>query len=312
MALTRRRILLIKSESTYNTSSSPTGTDALYVINPSITPLDATALERNLIDTSFGRLRPQILAQRKVNMDFGVEFAGSGTAGTAPKFGALLRACGMAEAVATGASVTYSGATPATDSVTANYNTDGNRHLSTGVRGTFDLKLEAGQLPEFAFKMQGNYSAPADASLPTGTYTNQAPPVHVSSANTTAVSVAGLSACMRSFDLSLGNNIVFQDHAGCAPKVLITDRMVSGTLVIERPDLLATKDFYNLATSGTTGAISFQHGQTAGNIVTVTMSTVNFGAPSLTDIDGTMGLSIPFMALKSAAGLSDELTIAFT
>jgi len=312
MALSRRRVLLIKSETKYNTSSSPTGTDAIYVINPSVVPLDATVLERDLIDSSFGKMRSRILAERKINMDFGVEFAGSGSAGTAPKHAALLKACGMSEAIVAGSSVTYSGATPATDSVTANFNADGNRHLSTGMRGTFDLKLETGQLPSYAFKMQGNYQAPTDTALPSATYSNQASPVHVSSANTTAVSVAGLSACMRSFDLSLGNTLAFQDHAGCAPKVIITNRNVSGTLVIERPDALATKDFYNLATSGTTSAVSFQHGQTAGNIITVTMSTVNFGAPTLTDIDGVIGLSIPFVALKSAAGLSDELSIAFT
>jgi len=312
MAYTRRRVLLVKSESTYNTSSSPAGTEALYVINPSITPLDASVLEREIIDTSFGRLRSRILAQRKVGLDFDVEFAGSGTPGTAPKYGALLKACGMAEAIATGASVTYSGATPATDSVTANYNSDGNAHLSTGMRGSFDLKLDAGALPTYSFKMQGNYSAPTDTAFPTVTYTNQASPVHVSSANTTAVTVAGLTACLKSFQLNQNNSLAFQDHAGCSPKVIITDRMVSGTLVIERPDLLATKNFYMLATAGTTGSVSFQHGQTAGNIITVTMSTVNFGAPTLTDIDGVLGLSIPFVALKSAAGLSDELTLAFT
>jgi hypothetical protein len=311
MAYTRRRVLLVKPEATYNTSSAPTGTDALYIINPSINPLDATVLERELIDTSFGRLRSQILAQRKVSLDFDVEFAGSGTAGTAPKYGPLLRACGMSEAIVSG-SVTYSGATPATDSVTANYNSDGNGHLSTGMRGSFDLKLDAGALPTYSFKMQGNYAAPTDTALPTPTYINQAAPVHVSSANTTAVSVAGYSACMKSFQLSLNNSLVFQDHAGCAPKVIITDRMVSGTIVIERPDALASKNFYTLATAGTTGAISFQHGQTAGGILTVTMSTVNFGAPTPTDIDGVIGLSIPFVALKSAAGLSDELTIVNT
>ena len=95
MALTRRQLLMIKAESTYGTSSSPTGSEAILVLDPKLSPLDAKLLEREIIDPAFGRVRSRVLTERKMGLQFGVEVAGSGTAGTAPKYGPLLRACGM-------------------------------------------------------------------------------------------------------------------------------------------------------------------------------------------------------------------------
>ena len=195
--------------------------------------------------------------------------------------------------------------------MTLNHNWDGNKHLGTGARGTFELAMTAGEIPRFNFEMTGIYNAPSDVSLPTPTYTNQAAPLEVSSTNTTSVSLASLSACMSEFSLSCNNTLEFFDHAGCTKQVRITDRMVEGSITIERPDLLATKDFYALAIAGTTGAISFTHGTAAGNRLVVSVPTANFGPPEPVDLRGLAGLKIPFVALHTA-GSSNEFSLAFT
>ena len=311
MALTRRQLLMVALEATYGTSAAPTGTDALLVLDPSLTALDAQILEREIIDPAFGRVRSRILAQRKMGLSFGVEATGSGTAGTAPKFGALLQACGLSVATVSSTSNTYSPATPATDAVTLNHNWDGNKHEATGSRGTFELAMTAGEIPRLNFEMTGIYNAPSDVAFPTPTYTNQAQPLEVSATNTTSVSVAGYSACMSEFSLSCNNTIEFFDHAGCTRQTRITDRMVEGSITIERPDLLATKDFFAQAIAGTTGSISFTHGTTAGNRIVVTVPTANFGPPEAADIRGIAGLRLPFVALHTA-GTSNEFSLAFT
>lgn len=311
MALTRRQLLMVALEQTYATSAAPVGTEALLVLDPQLTPLDANVIEREIIDPAFGRVRPAILAQRKLGLSFGVEAAGSGTAGTAPKYGPLLQACGLSLATVASTSNTYSPATPATDSVTLNHNWDGNKHEGTGARGTFELALTAGEIPRFNFTMTGIYVPPSDVTFPTPTYTNQATPLDVSAANTATVSVAGYSACMSEFTLSCNNTIEFFDHAGCTKQARITDRMVEGSITIERPDLLATKDFYTLATTPTTGAISITHGTTAGNRLVVSIPTANFLAPEPVDIRGVAGLRLPFTALHTG-GTSDEFSLAFT
>ena len=311
MALTRRQLLMMAIEASYGTDATPAGTEALLVLDPKLTPLDGQTLEREIVDSAFGRVRSRIIAQRKMGLSFGCEATGSGTAGTAPKFGPLLQACGLSLATVASTSNTYSPATPAADSVSINHNWDGNKHLGTGARGTFELAMTAGEIPRFNFEMTGIYNAPSDVSLPTPTYTNQAAPLEVSSTNTTSVSVASLSACMSEFSLTCNNTLEFFDHAGCTKQVRITDRMVEGSITIERPDLLATKDFYALAIAGTTGAISFTHGTAAGNRLVVSVPTANFGPPEPVDLRGLAGLKIPFVALHTA-GSSNEFSLAFT
>jgi hypothetical protein len=311
MATTRRQILMVKKETTYGTSASAAGTDALLVLNPQLTPLDGDLLEREIIDSSFGRVRSRIIAMRKMGLQFDVEAAGSGTAGTAPKFDPLLLACGLNATIVSSTSVTYAPISTTPDSCELYHNWDGNKHAGLGARGTFDLAFEAGQIPRFSFTMQGIYQAPTDVAFPSPTYTNQAAPVAFDSTNTATVTVAGLSACVSAFNLSMGNTVEFFDHAGCTKQVRITDRMVEGSITIERPDALSTKDFYALSLAGTTGGISFTHGTVAGNRLAVSLPTVNFGPPQPADIRGVAGLEIPFVALHTA-GSSDELSLAFT
>jgi hypothetical protein len=97
---------------------------------------------------------------------------------------------------------------------------------------------------------------------------------------------------------------------GCTKEVLITNRAPSGTVVIEAP-ALATKDFFNIAQTETTGNLTFQHGTTAGNRVTFTAAQCDITNPSYADQDGVQMLSIPYVATPTTAG-NDELSLAFT
>jgi len=311
MATTRRQILMVKKETSYGVSPSTAGTDALLVLNPQLTPLDGDLLEREIIDSSFGRVRSRIIAMRKMGLQFDVEAAGSGTAGTAPKYDPLLLSCGFNSTIVASTSVTYAPISTTPDSCELYHNWDGNKHQGLGARGTFDLSFEAGQIPRFSFSMQGIYQAPTDVAFPSPSYSNQAAPVAFDSTNTATVTVAGLSACVSAFAVSVNNTVEFFDHAGCTKQVRITDRMVEGTITIERPDALSTKDFYALAIAGTTGGISFTHGTVAGNRLAVSIPTVNWGPPQVADIRGIAGLEIPFVALHTA-GSSDEMSLAFT
>ena len=94
--LTRKRLILSKTESTYGTDSTPTGTDALLVRELEITPIEADVVSRDLIRPYLGS-SDQLLANARVSITFQVEMAGSGAGATAPRFSSLLKACGMAE-----------------------------------------------------------------------------------------------------------------------------------------------------------------------------------------------------------------------
>ncbi len=307
--LTRKRLILAKTEVTYGTSSSPAGSDAVLVRDLEITPIQADTVSRDLIRPYLGNSE-QLLAQTRVEVTFGVEFAGSGTAGTAPRYGALLKACGLSETVVASTSVTYAPVSASFSSCTIHVNVDGVLHPITGCRGTFELSAEAGQIPVINFTMTGIYNAPTDTAAPNTTYTNQATPVIFKAGNTSSFSILGYSACLQSLSLDVANEIVYRELVGCDKSVILTNRAPAGTAVIEAP-VLATKDFFAIANADTTGSISFQHGQTAGNIITFTAQKIDIGQPTYSDQDGIQMLNLPYVALPTSAG-NDELSLAYT
>jgi hypothetical protein len=310
MPLWRNRLALCKIETTYNTNSSPAASDALLFTELDVQPLAVELTERETIQSYFGN-RASIVTQRSVPVKATVELAGSGTAGTAPRWGALMRSCAAAEAIVASTSVTYSPVSSSFSSYTMDfYKDDGARQAITGIRGTAELSLSAGEVPTLAFDQMGQYTAPGALSLPTPTYSAQASPVAVNSDNTTAVSVHGFSACMSAFSMSLGVDMTFRQLAGCTKEVLVTGRAPSGSITIELPNF-ATKDFLAIVSAQTTGSISWQHGQTAGNIVTFTASTCAFDAPSIEEADAVTMITLPFRPLPSGAG-NDEWSLALT
>lgn len=309
MALTRKRLLLAKTEDNYGVSAAPAGTDALLVSNLEVQPLQVELLDRELITPYLGNSE-KVVGQRMVSVTFDVELAGSGTAGTAPQWGRLLMACGFAQAVVTTTSVTYSPVSGSFSSVTLDFNADGSKHLVTGARGTATINLNAGEIPKISFEMMGIYNAVTAASAATPTFANQADPVVVNSTNTTGVSIFSYSACLESFSLGLNNETPFRQLAGCTQQVLITERAPSGELSIEAPPL-GSKNYFTAVSDQTLGAVTWQHGQTAGNIVTFNAPTCNLDSPSYGDSDGVMMLTLPFMPVPTSAG-NDEFTIVLT
>jgi hypothetical protein len=309
MALTRKRLIQVKKEATYGTDSVPTGTDALLVRNLEITPIEADVVGRDLIRPYIGN-SPQLLANTRVSLTFQVELAGSGTAGTAPRFGAILQACGMSETIVATTSVTYAPVSSAFSSATIYFNNDGIRHILTGCRGTYALSAEVGQIPTLDFTMIGVYNAPTDTALPAVTYSAQASPLIFRQGNTSGFQFFSYAGLLQSVSFEIGNENVYRELVGGTKEVLITNRAPSGTVMIEAVSL-ATKDFFNIAQTETTGNLTFLHGTTAGNRVTFTANQCDITNPTYGDQDGVQMLSVPFVAVPTTAG-NDEMALAFT
>lgn len=309
MALTRKRLIQVKKESTYGTDSSPAGSDALLVRNLEITPIESDVVSRDLIRPYLGN-SPQLLANSRVSITFQVELAGSGTAGTAPRYGALLQACGLSETIVASTSVTYAPVSSSFSSATIYFNNDGIRHIATGCRGTFNLSGEVGQIPTIDFTIVGIYNAPTDTAQPSVTYSQQASPLIFKDGNTSAFQFFSYAGCLQSVSFDMANETVYRELVGCTKQALITNRAPSGTVVLEAP-ALATKDYFAISQTETTGNLTFLHGTTAGNRVTFTAGQCDITNPSYADQDGVQMLSIPYVATPTTAG-NDELTLAFT
>ncbi len=308
--LLRKRLILIEEESTYGTDPTPTGADAVLVRDLNIVPQQSDIVSRDLIRPYLGASE-QLLANTRVECTFSVELAGSGTAGTAPRYGKALKACGFSETVAANTSVTYVPVSTAFDSVTIHYNVDGVRHKVTGARGTFTVSANVGEIPTLDFTMTGIYVAPDDSAQPSVTYANQATPLIFKQGNTTGLNVMGLTtAKLSTYSLDIGNEIVYRELVGGTGEVLLTNRSVSGNLSIEAV-ALSVKDYFATALADTLGIIEFTHGTAAGNIVKVDSARGDIADVSYGDLDGIAMLEIPFTAIPSSAG-NDEVEIVYT
>jgi len=308
--LTRKRLILLESEGTYGTDPTPTGVDAVLVRDLNIVPLQSDVVSRDLVRPYLGASE-QLLANTRVECTFSVELAGSGTAGTAPRYGKALLACGMSETVVAATSVTYAPVSASFGSCTIYYNIDGVLHKVTGARGTFTINGAVGEIPTIDFTFTGIYNTPTDTALPSVTYGDQATPVVFKAGNTTGFELLSYAGCLQSVSFDVGNSLVYRELVGCTKEVLLTDRASTGSVVLEAVTM-ATKNYFTAALSdGTLGNLIFQHGQTAGNIVDFASTRVDIGDVSYSDQDGIHMLNVPYTCVPSTAG-NDEFSLVYT
>lgn len=270
----RNAAVLTKIETTYATDSVPTGgSNSMLVSEVQITPLEASSVDRDLVRPYFGASE-QLVGTYFARARFRIELAGSGTAGTAPPFGPLLRMCGLAETITASNRVEYAPISSAFESGSIYIGDDGVQHKFLGSRGTWELDLSLGARPSFMFDMMGLYSAPTATALPSTTLTAFQKPLVVNDANTgdmtfggtyaTGSVTGGTSYPSRGMTLSLGNSVNHIPLLG-GESVDITGRLVTGHTDL---DLTAAQEvtFAGTVVANTTQAVSIQHGTAAGNI----------------------------------------------
>ncbi len=308
--LHRKRSILAKAESSYGSDPTPTGSaNYVQVIDLNIEPVVSDEVSRDLIRPYMGNYEI-IPANTRVNVTFDVEMAGSGSAGTAPKYGSILKACGLSETVVSSTSVTYAPVTTPSDSVTLFVNYDGIRHKVTGARGTFSLNCEVNNIPRISFSLTGIFNAPTDTALPTVTVSNQASPLIFKNGSTSNFAIFGFAAALQSWNLDFNNEVIYRELVGGTKEVLITDRRPSGTAVIESPALSA-HNFFTDYTGTSTGTNTWLHGTVAGNKITVSCPQTDLGQPTYEESDGITMLSLPFMATPTASA-NNEFSLVYT
>ena len=305
---TRLRALLAKDESTYGSDPTATGSaDAILCTELSIEPIQSDEVSRDLIRSYLGNYTT-LLANTRAQVTITVELAGSKTKGTAPQISPLLTSCGLSQTVASGTSVTYAPVSSGFDSCTIVYNADGIQHKLTGCRGTFSLSAEVGSIPTITFVMTGLYNAPTDTTMPTCTFQKQADPLVFKQGNTSGFQFQGYSAALNTFSFEMNNEIVYRELVGGTKEVILNNRAPSGTVQIENIPL-ATKNYFTNATGNVSGNNTFQHGQSDGNKVTVTMPNANISAPNYASVDDIDMLDLAYTAVPNTG--NDEISLVF-
>lgn len=282
------KVLAAKKEAVYGTDAAPTlAANAILTRNFRASPLITNPLERNLDRGSFGATA--ILATNKrQELSYEVEVAGSGAAGTAPAWMELLEACGMAAPVlAPGTSATQrmAAANSAQSSLTQYHWMGDQRRKGLGARGTFTMDFTAG-----AYAFIGlNYTClvpavtPRDVNVPgAATIDRWIDPLEVNTDNT-LLTLDGFAVITRSLTLNAGVGINLRNLIG-SRYVNRGDHAITGRLVVEAPSM-AAKDYLAALDNSSIMDLDLTHGVDAGNIVGVACAHTQITAINETEED---------------------------
>lgn len=308
MALLKRKgALLAKIESVYGTDPVPTGAaNAILFSDFDLGPMEMKTVDRDNIRPFLGS-NEQLPTGLFSKIDFTIEAAGSGAAGTAPAWGPLLRACGFDETVSAGVKVEYLPVSDAFESVTVYFNLDGVLHKLTGARGTVTFDFTRDWRPAMKFSLTGLFNTVADAAAPTVVLTAWQKPLAVNRTNTPTLTLHGYAGRVHSLTADMANDVIFRELIGAAMgEVLITNRKPVGNILMEAVTV-ATKDWWTSIKDITTGALQLIHGTVAGNKFQIDAPNVQLLNPKYQDQDGIAMLSCSMVYGPSAG--NDEIKI---
>lgn len=306
--LVRNEVILAAIESTYNVDASPGANDAIAFSNASLSNEGLRMNERERVTQGIDTDQ-RIYGGSLRSITLTCELKGSGAAGTAPEYGVLMRACGMAETVSAGTSVTYLPASTGQESVTIYYYEDGVLEALTGCRGTFTMNLSAGTIPSIEFTLTGHANLPIDASAPTPAFDAPTPVPMIN----VPFSWGGFAAVVSEFSLGLNNVVATSPSIGASDgygEVQITGRDVGGQIDPESV-LVATDSVIADFRTGVTKAVTLGSiGTDAGNIVNVSMPAAYYTDTQQGEREGIRTKDLPFSATASAG--DDDVQVVFT
>lgn len=302
----KKKLMLCKIESSYGTDAAPTAAlNAILAQNLSVN-VESDSVSRQL-DLSYFTADPEVYANKRVKISGKVELVGSGTAGTPPPIGPILRACALSETVVASTSVTYAPVSSSFESATMWLNIDGTQFKVVGCYGTGKITMDVGGFPVFEFDLTGKFAVPTEVAIVNGDYSAFKTPVVVRQSNAT-MQVLGTNLDGRTFSVDLGNQIA--SHESTEQYLInIDDRKPSGSVGVWIPPV-ATKDLFAAWDQHTQGTVSMAVASAAGYDVSVTCSKAQLKAPSATDMNGVAGYNIDFIPLPTNG--NDEISIAFT
>lgn len=301
---TKRRVLLAEIETTYGIDPAPSlATNCILVSNLDVKPINMKLEDRQLVRGHYGGF-DKIIAGTFVTVNFDVEVAGAGAAGSVPGYGPLLEACAMSQTINAAVSVVYAPVSASEKSITLHYLKDGKLKRATGARGTWSVKFDKQKIPMFSFKFTGLENAAQDSGLAAGVYTSFQRPLACTNSNTTPFTLHAYPGIMASLSIDYGGKVQWENMVG-AERVDFLDRAVTGSVDLEDV-LVASKNWEAIALAGTTGALAITHGP-AGNRVTI-----NAPAVQITDYSEAgddIAMINMGLALNPTSAGNDEVTI---
>ncbi len=306
----RKKVFLFKRETVYGTDAVPTGAlNAILATDVKFEPMKGSDVNREL-DLPYLGNQGTIPAELHATFSGKIELAPSGTAGTAPAWGPILRACGVAETISVGVSVTYNPVTDSHDSGSLYLYIDGTLYKSLGVRGTGKFTVNAQGIPYYEFALTGLFTQPAESANPAATLTAWQKPKVASKVNTPTFTINAVAMVMRSFELDLGNKVEPRFLVGME-EILITDKAEMIKTQVQA-DVLSAINPFALAEAQTDVVVNLVHGVGAGNIATLNVPAAQMQRPEgAVEAQGIKEWPLSLMPKPTGAG-NNQWTLVLT
>lgn len=307
--LMKKQVILAKIESTYNTDPTPTvSANEIFVDSFEESNEGLKVLERNGPKNTLGPLAPVYSTTLK-GITITLRLAGSGTAGTAPRYGPLIRACGCGETIVASTSVAYAPVSSGFESVTIYRYIDGKRYIYTGCVGNMTFSQDTNDFHVLTFSMIGHFVSETDQTLVTPTYADAAPIAAVNGTFT----YDSYAAIINNLSFDIGNSIaqaVDYNATDGFGEIRITNRAVTGSFDPEDVTI-ATYDYWSTLTGSTSAAITTAAlGPAAGNKIALSFPAVTLTNVTAGDRDGISVRNLEFAALELSG--DDQVTMTFT
>ncbi|MEM5477172.1 hypothetical protein [Pacificibacter sp. AS14] len=306
--LFRKKIVLFKMEDTYGVDPNPTGAaNAILTKDFKFMPMEGNDVNRDLEQPYMGS-QGTVATELHAKITFDVELSPSGTAGTAPAWGPLLRACAMAETIVAGTSVTYNPVSDGHESATLYFGLDGTKYVTHGALGNVTFMVEASGVPYLKFEFTGLFTEPTEIAMDTPVLTAFKKPQVVTKANTT-FDLNGIALILRKLSLNAGNSVDTSFLIG-EEAVDITDKEEAVEFTVKAV-ALTTFDPYAAALSDDDLPLTLVHGTTAGRIATLEIPNLEIQRPSsLEDVNGKVEWPLRAQALPTSG--NDQWTLTLT
>lgn len=305
-----QKVLLAKIEATPGVDANPTGAaNAILAMDGKISPMEGADTSRDL-DMPDGRANETIPTGLHGKITFSVELTASGTAGTPPAHGVLMRGCGCSEVVTPGASVEYARILSGYEALTIYFAIGRVRYVMLCSRGNAKINIQGAAVPKIEFEFTGLFTVPTDAAPATPDLTNFEEPLVATAENTPVFTIDGISFGMASAVLNLGNKVEPRFRVG-EELVLITKRAEKFEAKVTAQRLNVWNP-YQKAKDAARVPIVLTHGTEAGKIATVTIPSAQVQRPGgLSETDNILDWELNFLPLPDAAA-TDQWRLTYT
>lgn len=284
--------------------------------------IEGDMVARDLVRDFLGAAE-EIPANARSKLTGQTELWASGTAGTAPAWGPLMRACGLAETITAASRVEYTPISQDQESLRLKVNNDGVQYITKGNVGNAKLTLEAGALPLLDWEFRGvkvaysevafgNPSTMAAWKKPQVIRDENAGALLRGCTYTAGVLASGTAYNLRSLTVDLGNTIEYSEeltnslHWG--QRQMITNREVKGEAVFAvtaAQEVAIRSDIEN----GVEASMGFKLGSVAGQKLVLFGRAVQLTTPQMERYNGMMYMRCGTRFLPSHTG-NDELILA--